>query len=303
MKILVLGASGQVGSELGDQLSHALFSEGREYCVVLASRSEIDVTNLTALRAFLDRQNPDWIINATAYTAVDKAETEISQAYAVNQRAVCVLADYCASQNTNLLHISTDYVFDGSGELAFFEDDQAAPLGIYGESKFAGEEGIRAILPNHLILRTAWVFGLSGGNFVKTMMRLAETRSALGVVGDQFGAPTSARGIARAIAMLVLQMADAEIPDERWGTYHFTGNPFISWAQFATEIFRQAYKRSMISSLPTVNSITTEEYPTPAKRPYNSRLDCSKITKVFGIEPDNWRESLGEMLDEMRRAS
>lgn len=301
MKILVLGASGQVGCELGAQLSDVLSSEERDYCVVLASRSEIDVSNLTALRSFLDRQNPNWIVNATAYTAVDKAESEISEAYAVNQHAVRVMAEHCDASNSNLIHISTDYVFDGSGELLVSENNEVAPLGVYGASKLAGEEAIRSVLAQHLILRTAWVFGVSGGNFVKTMLRLAQTRSELGVVGDQYGAPTSARSIARAIATMVLQMSEADSTDDRWGTYHYTGNSYVSWAEFAREIFRQSNQRSMISEIAIVNAISTEQYPTPAKRPHNSRLDCSKIRGVFGIEPDNWQSSLGEMLDEIRR--
>ena len=142
-------------------------------------------------------------------------------------------------------------------------------------------------------------FGKTGNNFVKTMLRLAESKPELGVVGDQFGAPTSARGIANAIATIVLRMSSADEDDERWGTYHYTGNPFVSWADFACEIFQQAENKSMISSIPTVNGIVTEQYPTPAKRPANSRLDCSKIKDVFGIEPDDWRRSLDEMLDEI----
>lgn len=302
MKILVLGTSGQVGSELGSQLENILSVAGKNYSLVLASRSEVDVADLPALRDFLRLNNPDFVINATAYTAVDNAETEVSQAYRVNEHAVRVMAEYCAGGNSNLIHISTDYVFNGRGELPISENNEVAPLGVYGASKLAGEEAIRAALTQHLILRTAWVFGVSGGNFVKTMLRLAQTRSELGVVGDQHGAPTSARGIAKAIATIVLQMSEAETVDERWGTYHYTGNPFVSWADFACEIFQQAEKESMIPNVPTVNAIGTEQYPTPAKRPANSRLDCSKIKSAFGIEPDDWRGSLAEVLDEIRRA-
>lgn len=303
MKILVLGASGQVGSELGSQLENILSAAGRNYSLVLANRSEVDVADLPALRDFLGLNSPDFVINATAYTAVDNAEKEVSQAYRVNERAVRVMAEYCAAGNSNLIHISTDYVFDGSGELPVSENNEVAPLGVYGASKLAGEEAIRTALTQHLILRTAWVFGVSGGNFVKTMLRLAQTRNELGVVNDQYGAPTSARGIAKAIATIVLQMSQAESKDDRWGTYHYTGNPFVSWAEFAREIFRQGDQRSMISKNPIVNAISTEQYPTPAKRPHNSRLDCSKITTVFGIEPDDWQVSLGEMLDEIKRES
>lgn len=300
MKILVLGANGQVGSELGAQLNGFPFLEEGRFTIILASRSDVDVTDFHALRGFLDHHEPNWIINATAYTAVDRAETEIAQAYNVNEHAVRVLAEYCVANNANLIHISTDYVFDGSGERPFCEESKVAPLGVYGASKFAGEEAIRSKLARHIILRTAWVFGASGGNFVKTMLRLAETRSQLGVVGDQYGAPTSARGIAKAIATMLSQMSQAESTDKRWGTYHFTGEPFVSWAEFASEIFLQANQLAMISSTPTVSAITTQQYPTPAKRPHNSRLDCSKIKEAFGIDPDNWHQSLEEMLTEVK---
>lgn len=303
MKILVLGASGQVGSELGSQLDNILSAAGQNYSLILASRVEVDVADLAALKGFLGLNSPDFVINATAYTAVDRAETEMSEAYRVNEHAVRAMAEHCAAGNSNLIHISTDYVFDGSSDIPVTENDEVAPLGVYGASKLAGEEAIRATLTQHLILRTAWVFGVSGGNFVKTMLRLAQTRSELGVVGDQHGAPTSARGIAKAIATMVLQMSEAGSADEHWGTYHYTGNPFVSWADFAREIFRQGDQRSMIPEIPIVNAISTEQYPTPAKRPHNSRLDCSKIAKVFGIEPDNWQASLGEMLDEIKRES
>lgn len=303
MKILVLGASGQVGSELATTLDDLLLSAGDRDTLTLASRSDVDVADLSALRGFLDNHQPNWIINATAYTAVDKAEIEIAQAYRVNEHAVRVLAEWCVANNSNLIHISTDYVFDGGGERPFFEDSDVGPLGIYGLSKLAGEEVIRSTLERYIILRTAWVFGSSGGNFVKTMLRLAETRGVLEIVGDQYGAPTSARGIAKAIATMLSHMSSAESADMRWGTYHYSGEPFVSWAQFASEIFRQANHMGLISSTPMVNAIATEQYPTPAKRPYNSRLDCSKIAEVFGIEPDNWHQKLGEMLDEINGVS
>ena len=303
MKILVLGASGQVGSELGYQLDSALSPEGTHYKVALASRSHVDVCDLEALRDFLARESPDWIINATAYTAVDRAESEVSQAYTANEHAVSVLAEHCEIHGSTLIHISTDYVFDGSGEHLYCEESEEAPLGVYGASKLAGENAIRSKLRRYIILRTAWVFGASGDNFVKTMLRLAEKRIELGVVGDQFGAPTSARGVAKAIANVVSQMSEAKSSDGRWGTYHYAGNPFVSWAEFAREIFRQAHERALIADMPIVNSITTDQYPTQAKRPRNSRLDCSKISKTFGVEPDDWHSSLGEMLDETKALS
>lgn len=303
MKILVLGANGQVGSELGAQLDIIPPLERDHFTVIFASRSNVDVTDLHALRSFLDHHEPNWVINATAYTSVDSAESEVSQAYSVNKHAVRVLADYCATNDANLIHISTDYVFDGSGELPFDEDSEVAPLGVYGASKLAGEEVVRSTLQRHIILRTAWVFGTSGGNFVKTMLRLAETQSELGVVGDQYGAPTSAKGIAKAIAIILSHMSEAETGDARWGTYHYTGKSFVSWAEFAREIFFQAFQLGVISSIAAVNVIATEQYPTAAKRPHNSRLDCSKIRETFGIEPDDWHQSLGEMLNEIKGIS
>lgn len=300
MKVLVIGSTGQVGSELGDQLEDVFSPAGQPLEVDFASRSEVDVTDSEALATFLGQSAPNWIVNATAYTAVDKAESEQSLAYTVNERAVGCMADYCAGNNACLLHISTDYVFDGSGDKPFVEDDAVSPLGVYGASKLAGEEAIRSVLPRHIILRTAWVFGANGNNFVKTMLRLAESRPELGVVGDQFGAPTSAVGIANAIATIILAMSGADESDKRWGTYHYSGTPFVSWADFAREIFRHAEKRSMIPHTSTVSAIGTEQYPTPAKRPANSRLDCSKVKHVFGVEPDDWRRSLGEMLDEIK---
>lgn len=302
MKVLVIGSTGQVGSELGGQFEDVFSYAGQPLEVDFASRSEVDVTDSDALATFLEQSAPSWIVNATAYTAVDKAEWEQSLAYSVNERAVRCLAEYCADNNACLLHVSTDYVFDGKGEKPFIEEDAVSPLGAYGASKLAGEEAIRSALPRHVVLRTAWVFGKTGNNFVKTMLRLAESRPELGVVGDQFGAPTSAVGIANAIATIVLGMSRTDASDKRWGTYHYTGNPFVSWADFAGEIFRQAVKKSMIPHTPAVSAIGTEQYPTPAKRPANSRLDCSKIKDVFGIEPDDWRKSLGEMLDEIKGA-
>lgn len=301
MKILVLGAGGQVGSELARMLVGLSLSDEEVDGLTLATRSEVDVTDSQALSNFLYLNEPSWIINATAYTAVDKAETDISQAYRVNEHAVRVLANFCVNNESKLIHISTDYVFDGSGERPFTEESEVAPLGIYGSSKLAGEDAIRATLERYIILRTSWVFGASGNNFVKTMLRLAETRGELGVVGDQFGAPTSARGIAKAITSVISSMSDAERGDKRWGTYHYSGQPFVSWAEFAKEIFMQAVDIGLIESAPRVNPIVTSEYPTPAARPANSRLDCSKLRSAFGIEPDDWKSDLGLMLEEMKR--
>lgn len=300
MKVLVLGAGGQVGSELAKELVESLsFDEGEDR-LTLAKRSDVDVTDGRALKDFIYFQEPNWIINATAYTSVDNAETDIVQAYKVNEHAVKVLADFCVANDSKLIHISTDYVFDGSGVSPFNESCKVAPLGVYGSSKLAGEESVRATMQDYIILRTSWVFGASGNNFVKTMLRLAKTRGELGVVGDQFGAPTSARGIAKTITSVVSTMSTAGSSDKRWGTYHYSGQPFVSWAEFANEIFMQAEDLGLINSVPRINPILTSEYPTPAARPANSRLDCSKLQHAFGIKPDDWKSSLGLMLEELK---
>ena len=240
MKILVLGANGQVGSELGAQLDSLARLEGERFTVVFANRSSVDVTNLDSLKSFLGHHEPKWVINATAYTAVDSAESEVSKAYSVNEHAVRVLANYCATNDANLIHISTDYVFDGSGELPFHEESEMAPLGVYGASK-PGEEAVRATMQRYIIFENVLVFGASGNNFVKNNAALGEKPGPeLGVVGDQFGAPTSARGIAKAIASVISTMSAAGSGDKRWGTYHYSGQPFVSWAEFANEIFLQA---------------------------------------------------------------
>ena len=293
MKVVVTGKGGQLASELESL-------KGFDPNWTFLSEQDLDITNKSSVSSYFQSNYFDILINCAAYTAVDKAEDEEELAFKVNAEGVKNLLEACEQMGAKLIHYSTDYVFDGSGELPVPEHNEVAPLGVYGASKLAGEEAIRAALTEHLILRTAWVFGVSGANFVKTMLGLAQTRNELGVVGDQYGAPTSARGIANAIATMVLQMSEAESTDDRWGTYHYTGNPFVSWARFAEEIFQQAEKKSMISSVPAVNAIGTEQYPTPAKRPANSRLDCSKIKDVFGIEPDDWRRSLGDVLDEIK---
>lgn len=303
MRILLLGSTGQVGSEVRGQLESLVNLDGFAHEINFAGRSEVDVSDYLALQEFLENQRPAWVINATAYTLVDKAEAEIELAYQINENAVRCIAEYCKTHGASLFHISTDYVFDGLGAIPFRETCLVSPLSVYGASKLAGEEAARKTLPRHLILRTAWVFGSKGNNFVKTMLRLAQSKTEIGVVGDQFGAPTSARSIAKTIVTLVSQMLDAEDDDPRWGTYHYSGHPYVCWADFACEIFRQATAKAIIECPPAINVLGTDEYPTPANRPVNSRLDCSKICDVFGVEPDNWGHSLGLMLDEMREVA
>ena len=212
------------------------------------------------------------------------------------------MAECCNRAGARLMHISTDYVFSGEGIEPFDEEDVTRPLGVYGTSKLAGELAIKHALAEHIILRTSWVFGAKGRNFVKTMLSVAASRNEVSVVADQFGAPTSARAISEAIASIVLSMSEAMTDDDRWGTYHFSGYPFITWASFAETVFLQAEEKGLIGSAPRVVPITTAEYQTPAVRPLNSRLDCSKIANKFGISPDDWKVSLGVMLESLKSA-
>ena len=182
----------------------------------------------------------------------------------------------------------------------FTEESSTQPLGVYGATKLAGEAAIKQALSAHIILRTSWVFGAQGKNFVKTMLKLSASRDEISVVADQFGAPTSARATAETIASIVFSMSKAMPEDNRWGTYHFSGWPFTTWAAFAETVFRQAQEVDLITNAPQVTPITTAEYPTPAVRPLNSRLDCSKIVQNFGISPDDWKVSLAAMLESIK---
>lgn len=302
MKILVVGAGGQVGCELRSVLG-SLAAKLQQLRVVFSDRSDLDLTDLLAIPNYLDLVSPDIIVNASAYTAVDKAESQGDLAFLINGAAVEELALFCRKRRSILIHISTDYVFDGLSDRPYVESDQVAPSGVYGSSKLAGERAIDEILDEYIILRTSWVFGAGGSNFVKTMLRLAKGKEELGVVADQTGGPTSARAIAASIGEIICQIAAEPKLDQRWGTYHYSGFPYVSWAEFAREIFEQATSRGLTSVPPKVSDISTADYPTPAVRPANSRLDCSKLKSTFGIEPDDWKRSLGLMLDELKEGT
>lgn len=291
MKILVSGAQGQVGREL------VSVAESQGYDVIAAARAELDITNADNVNSLFKQHKPDIVINAAAYTAVDKSETEQEMAYAINRDGAKNLALACHKYAIPLLHISTDYVFNGDKSEAYKEDDDVSPLGIYGESKWQGEQAIRDNHQKSLILRVAWVFGAQGNNFVKTMLRLANERDELNVVADQYGGPSPASDIALALIKLVDLYKQNN--DLDWGTYHFCGTPKTTWYDFANEIFNQANKIELLNKKITVNAITTEQYPTPAKRPQNSMLDCSKIKETFGIDMPDWRAGLFKVLTEI----
>jgi dTDP-4-dehydrorhamnose reductase len=254
-------------------------------------RDEADLMDPAACAEVVRTSDADAILNAAAWTAVDKAEAEEAAATLVNGEAPAAMARAAAAKGIPFLHVSPDYVFDGAGERAFAPDHPTGPLGAYGRSKLAGEVGVRAAGGNHLILRTSWVVSAHGANFVKTMLRLAETRAEINVVADQIGGPTPAAAIAAAL----VDMAGQLVADPaKSGTYHLSGAPDVSWADFAREIFRQAGLWTKVEDIPT------SAYPTPAKRPLNSRLDCTTLQDRFGIARPDWRQDLAEILKELR---
>ncbi|MEL6563908.1 MAG: dTDP-4-dehydrorhamnose reductase [Pseudomonadota bacterium] len=274
--IVVFGKTGQVATEL------ALLEPEARY----VPRDEVDLAKPTQVAAFLKNTQARAIINAAAYTAVDRAEDERDLAMAVNGASVGTMAEHAAARDIPLVHISTDYVFDGAGTTPHRPDDPVAPLGVYGASKLGGEALIWNAGGRHVILRTSWVFSAHGTNFVKTMLRLSEARNALSVVDDQVGGPTPARGIAET----VLKITGALLDGHKGGTYHYAGAPNTSWAGFAREIFAQAGRDV------SVTGIATADYPTPATRPLNSRLDCTTLETEFGVTPADWRRDLALVL-------
>ncbi|HUA54794.1 MAG TPA: dTDP-4-dehydrorhamnose reductase [Candidatus Sulfotelmatobacter sp.] len=290
--VLVFGAGGQIGRELIDQR----WPDGLR--VVGADRASADIADRAAVGHAFARMRPGLVVNAAAYTAVDKAEQESARAFAVNRDGAAHLAEACAAQSVPLIHLSTDYVFDGAKPGPYVEDDPVAPLGVYGASKEAGEAAIRTRCARHVILRTAWVFGAHGNNFVKTMLRLGAERPALGIVADQRGCPTEAADIARTIARIAgALLAPPGAPNDPalLGTFHYVGAPATTWHGFAEAIFRRLAARGR--KVPTLSAITTADYPTPARRPANSVLATDKLARVYGIAPCDWPAALDRVLD------
>ena len=296
MKALLLGANGQVGQEL----LRALAPLGQ---VVATTRSGVlpngkacevaDFNQPDSLAVLLQRIRPDVVVNAAAYTAVDRAEEDQEAAWRANADSPGVLARWCAQEKVPLVHYSTDYVFDGQGQRPYREDDVTAPLGVYGASKLAGEEAIRAAGGRHLIFRTAWVYASHGQNFLRTMLRVGAEREELKVVADQIGTPTPAALIADATAQAI------QHPAELSGTWHLTANGETSWHGFAAAIFAGAQARGLIARAPKVLPITTAEYPTKAKRPAYSRLDTGRLQADLGIVLPDWQEGLARVMDEL----
>jgi dTDP-4-dehydrorhamnose reductase len=279
MKLLVFGKTGQVARELQRLVPDSTF----------LGRGQADLLNPAACAEAIAATEADAIINAAAWTAVDKAETEEAAATVVNGETPAAMARAAATKGLPFLHISTDYVFDGAGDLPFAPDDPTAPLNAYGRSKLAGEAGVREADGPHLILRTSWVVSAHGTNFVKTMLRLGRERDSLTVVADQIGGPTPAAAIARAL----VEAASSLLDGAEGGTHHLSGNPDTSWADLAREIMAQAALPCRIDDIPT------SAYPTPARRPLNSRLDCSLFDATFGIPRPDWRAGLSDILKDL----
>ncbi|HDY89307.1 MAG TPA: dTDP-4-dehydrorhamnose reductase [bacterium] len=287
MKILVIGSNGQLGWELCRRGKNCDFN------IIPVDIPEFDITDPDAVNKAVKQPDTSLVINASAYTAVDRAESEPELAFAINRNGPAYLGSSCAEAGIPLIHISTDYVFDGSKEGPCLETDPVSPLGVYGKSKAEGEGKVREILKEHIIIRTAWLYGIHGNNFVKTMISLGKEKETLRVVADQYGCPTYAADLAEAILTIAGQIKERHnIP---WGTYHYCSQGKTTWHGFAEKIFELAVQYDSFS-IKKVIPVNTEEYPTPAKRPSNSIMDCSILTKEFSIVPPPWSESLSLML-------
>ncbi|WP_019100926.1 dTDP-4-dehydrorhamnose reductase [Chromobacterium haemolyticum] len=291
--ILLTGVNGQ----LGHQLRTALASLGN---IVALNRTELNLSQADSILQALERHQPDIIVNPAAYTAVDRAESEVEQARSVNAAAPALLAQWAARRQALLLHYSTDYVFDGAGERPWREDDPVQPRSVYGQSKWEGEEAVRAAAPRHLILRTSWVFGAHGGNFLKTILRLAQERDNLRVVADQIGAPTSTALISEVTAALLRDYL-RKPTDFAYGSYHLAAQGETSWHGYARFLVAEAEKLGFTLRLSPANitPIATADYPLPAPRPANSRLDCAKLQRTFGLALPRWESGVEQVLAEL----
>ncbi len=283
IRILVTGGGGQLG--------RALAAEAPQGIEVHAlGRRQLDITDPAAVARALEASRPDWVVNAAAYTAVDRAESEPDRAFAVNRDGARIVAEACRRQGCRLVHLSTDYVFDGTKGGAYGPADPPAPINVYGRSKLAGEEAVRSVLGDRaLVLRTAWVYSVEGPSFLTTMLRLMREREELRVVEDQVGTPTSARSLARAVLQAVSRGVE--------GTHHWTDAGVASWYDFAVAIAEEAAARGLIRRPPRIRPIPTRDYPTPAARPACSVLDKTSARRALGLEPIHWRRALGEVLD------
>lgn len=291
MRVVVIGTTGQIATEL--------HRAERSAELLLQAPERVDLMVKEDVQRLLNRLRPTLVINAAAYTAVDRAEAEQERAFAINRDGAADLAQWCNRNDSALIHFSTDYVFDGSKPAPYVEADPTNPINVYGASKLAGEVAVRGTLDRHLILRTSWVFSAHGQNFVRSVLRMGAERDELRVVADQFGRPSSARNLARLVWELAARLTTgAELA---WGTYHLAGAGSTSWHAFAEAIVEE---QSLLKNgkRPRVNAITSAEYPTAAKRPASSVLDTSLFERVFGLQPASWREELRVVVRELASA-
>ena len=285
MRVLITGGRGQVGYCLTKQLS-----EYGSNTVLSLDKEELDITNQDAVKAIVQEFQPTVIINAAAHTAVDKAEDEVELSFSINRNGPKFLAEAAQEVGAAILHISTDYVFEGNKDGEYLETDITNPQGVYGASKLAGEEAVAQACEKYIILRTAWVFGEHGNNFVKTMLRLGAVHDELNIVGDQFGGPTYAGDIANALIDIAKRIDQGDSVE--YGIYHYSGLPHVNWCQFADAVFDSAVAQGVITKKPNLTRISTEQYPTPAKRPSNSRMSTQKIIDAFDLEASDWKLAL-----------
>lgn len=289
MRVMLFGAAGQVGSEC------AILLEQHGYDVIRATRQEVDFGQPDNVSAFVRQDLPNIVVNACAYTAVDKAESEGELANLINHSSVAALAEVCAEHSIPIIHLSTDYVFDGTATEPYIETSPTHPLGVYGRTKLQGEQALIRHWHQHIILRTSWVFGSHGNNFVKTMLRLAAERDELNVVNDQRGCPTYAGDIARVI-LVFIQLYEKRQPIE-WGVYHCVNQGETTWYDFAEVIIQEACLRGILVNRPVIKPISSVEYPTPAARPMYSVLNTDKLEAVIGTIMPSWRTGVALFLD------
>lgn len=291
MKVLATGDKGMLGRDLVERLRNSGFN------LMGVDIGELDITQsdnvLDCLRSF----NPDLVINCAAYTAVDKAESEAELAFSVNRNGPANLSKACKEIRIPFIHISTDYVFNGNAKRPYDEDDPVSPIGAYGRSKWEGEEAVRSFLKEHIIIRTSWLYGVHGHNFVKTILRLAEEKDEIRVVDDQTGCPTWTGDLADALVSLVQKIGE-DSNKVSWGTYHYCGAGKTNWYEFAVAIVKEASRRSCLK-VSRVSPIPTSDYPTPARRPMWSVMDCSKIQDTFEIKSKKWETSLKLMIEKL----
>lgn len=288
---LILGAPGQLGSELVRVAASGLQTTALD-------RRAADILDRAAVRQAVEQYRPDLLINAAAYTAVDRAEADSVAALAVNRDGPSIIAEICRDCGVPLIHISTDYVFDGATADAYDEEDETRPLSVYGASKLAGENAVRAVLDQHIIVRTSWVFSRFGTNFVRTMLKLAKTHDRLNIISDQTGGPTPAASLAASLHQIGRKILAPGF--DGWGTFHYAGAPETSWCEFAREIFRQAAGHGLVNRIPVLEPISSKSYGAPAQRPARSVMSCTKIARTFGLTQPDWKVELSKVLADIK---